>query len=43
MTHWLVVLEWTAAAITAIVPVLVAYAFLQKAFVQGVSGGAVKG
>jgi multiple sugar transport system permease protein len=33
----------TAAAITATVPVLIIYAFLQKAFVQGLSGGAVKG
>jgi multiple sugar transport system permease protein len=33
----------TAAAVTATVPVLVIYAFLQKAFVQGLSGGAVKG
>ena len=38
--------EWgrlTASAVTAIVPVLVAYAFLQKSFVQGLSAGAVKG
>jgi ABC-type glycerol-3-phosphate transport system permease component len=33
----------TAAAVTATVPVLIVYAFLQKAFVQGLSGGAVKG
>jgi ABC-type glycerol-3-phosphate transport system permease component len=33
----------TAAAVTATVPVLIIYAFLQKAFVQGLSGGAVKG
>ncbi|MBV9260092.1 MAG: carbohydrate ABC transporter permease [Pseudolabrys sp.] len=33
----------TAAAVTAMVPVLVVYAFLQKAFVQGLSAGAVKG
>jgi ABC-type glycerol-3-phosphate transport system permease component len=38
--------EWgrlTAAAIVAILPILVAYAFLQKAFIQGLSAGAVKG
>lgn len=33
----------TAAAVTAAVPVLIVYAFLQKAFVQGLSAGAVKG
>jgi ABC-type glycerol-3-phosphate transport system permease component len=33
----------TACAVTAIVPVLIAYAFLQRAFIQGLSGGAVKG
>lgn len=33
----------TAAAVTAMVPVFVMYAFLQKAFVQGLSAGAVKG
>jgi multiple sugar transport system permease protein len=33
----------TAAAVTAVVPVLIVYAFLQKAFVQGLSAGAVKG
>jgi multiple sugar transport system permease protein len=33
----------TAAAVTATVPVLIIYAFLQKAFVQGLSTGAVKG
>lgn len=33
----------TAAAITAMVPVVCVYAFLQKAFVQGLSAGAVKG
>jgi multiple sugar transport system permease protein len=33
----------TAAAVTAMVPVLIVYAFLQKAFVQGLSAGAVKG
>jgi len=33
----------TAAAVTATVPVLIIYTFLQKAFVQGLSGGAVKG
>ncbi len=33
----------TAAAVTAIVPVLLVYAFLQKAFIQGLSAGAVKG
>jgi ABC-type glycerol-3-phosphate transport system permease component len=38
--------EWgrlTAGAVAAIVPILVAYAFLQKAFIQGLSAGAVKG
>jgi multiple sugar transport system permease protein len=38
--------EWgrlTAGAIAAIVPILVAYAFLQKSFIQGLSAGAVKG
>jgi ABC-type glycerol-3-phosphate transport system permease component len=38
--------EWgrlTAAAVAAIVPIFVAYAFLQKAFIQGLSAGAVKG
>ena len=33
----------TAAAMGAIVPVLAAYAFLQRAFIQGLSAGAVKG
>jgi len=33
----------TAAAVTAMLPVLIMYAFLQKAFVQGLSAGAVKG
>jgi ABC-type glycerol-3-phosphate transport system permease component len=33
----------TAAAVAAVIPVLIIYAFLQKAFVQGLSGGAVKG
>lgn len=33
----------TAASVTAMLPVLVVYAFLQKAFVQGLSAGAVKG
>jgi multiple sugar transport system permease protein len=33
----------TAAAVSAMIPVLVVYAFLQKAFVQGLSAGAVKG
>ena len=33
----------TAAAMTAILPVLIVYAFLQKSFVQGLSAGAVKG
>jgi ABC-type glycerol-3-phosphate transport system permease component len=33
----------TAAAVAATVPVLIVYAFLQKAFVQGLSAGAVKG
>ena len=33
----------TAAAVTAMLPVLIVYAFLQKAFVQGLSAGAVKG
>jgi multiple sugar transport system permease protein len=33
----------TACAVTAMVPVLIVYAFLQKAFVQGLSAGAVKG
>jgi len=32
-----------AAALASIVPVIVAYAFLQRAFVQGLTGGAVKG
>jgi ABC-type glycerol-3-phosphate transport system permease component len=38
--------EWgrlTAAAVAAIVPILVAYAFLQRSFIQGLSAGAVKG
>jgi ABC-type glycerol-3-phosphate transport system permease component len=33
----------TAAAVTAMLPVMIIYAFLQKAFVQGLSAGAVKG
>jgi len=33
----------TAAAVTAMVPVLIVFGFLQKAFVQGLSAGAVKG
>jgi len=33
----------TAAAVTAMLPVMIIYAFLQKAFVQGLSTGAVKG
>ena len=33
----------TAAAVTAMLPILIVYAFLQKAFVQGLSAGAVKG
>jgi len=33
----------TAAAIGAILPILIAYAFLQRAFIQGLSAGAVKG
>lgn len=33
----------TAAAIAAIVPIVVLYALLQRAFVQGLTGGAVKG
>lgn len=33
----------TAAAVFAMLPVLIMYAFLQKAFVQGLSAGAVKG
>ena len=33
----------TAAAVSAMLPVLIVYAFLQKAFVQGLSAGAVKG
>jgi len=33
----------TAAAVAAMVPVLIVYIFLQKAFVQGLSAGAVKG
>lgn len=33
----------TAAAVAAMLPVLIVYAFLQKAFVQGLSAGAVKG
>lgn len=33
----------TAAAVTAMLPVILVYAFLQKAFVQGLSAGAVKG
>ncbi len=33
----------TASAVAAIIPVLVAYAFLQKSFIQGLSAGAVKG
>ncbi|HZP79028.1 MAG TPA: carbohydrate ABC transporter permease [Pseudolabrys sp.] len=33
----------TAAALVAMLPVLIVYAFLQKAFVQGLSAGAVKG
>jgi ABC-type glycerol-3-phosphate transport system permease component len=33
----------TAAAVAAMLPVFVFYAFLQKAFVQGLSAGAVKG
>jgi multiple sugar transport system permease protein len=33
----------TAAAIGASLPVLIAYAFMQRAFIQGLSAGAVKG
>jgi ABC-type glycerol-3-phosphate transport system permease component len=33
----------TAAAVTAMLPVLIMYGFLQKAFMQGLSAGAVKG
>jgi multiple sugar transport system permease protein len=33
----------TAAAMGAILPVVAAYAFLQRAFIQGLSAGAVKG
>jgi len=33
----------TAAAIASVAPVLIAYAFLQRAFIQGLSAGAVKG
>jgi multiple sugar transport system permease protein len=33
----------TACAVTAMVPVLIVYAVLQRAFVQGLSAGAVKG
>jgi len=33
----------TAAALAAIVPIVVLYALLQRAFVQGLTGGAVKG
>lgn len=33
----------TAAAIAAIVPIVVLYALLQRAFLQGLTGGAVKG
>jgi ABC-type glycerol-3-phosphate transport system permease component len=33
----------TAAAIASVIPVVVAYAFLQRSFIQGLSGGAVKG
>lgn len=32
-----------AAAMGSIVPVILAYAFLQRAFIQGLTGGAVKG
>ena len=32
-----------AAAMAAIVPIIVAYAFMQKAFIQGLTAGAVKG
>jgi multiple sugar transport system permease protein len=33
----------TASAVASIVPVLVAFAFFQRAFIQGLSAGAVKG
>jgi ABC-type glycerol-3-phosphate transport system permease component len=33
----------TAAAIASIVPIAVLYALLQRAFIQGLTGGAVKG
>ena len=33
----------SSAAVTAMLPVILVYAFLQKAFVQGLSAGAVKG
>jgi ABC-type glycerol-3-phosphate transport system permease component len=33
----------TASAVASVIPVLFAFAFLQKAFIQGLSAGAVKG
>jgi multiple sugar transport system permease protein len=39
-------IDWgglTAGAITASIPIFIAYAILQRAFIQGLSGGAVKG
>lgn len=39
-------IQWgplTAAAIASVIPVVVAYAVLQRSFIQGLTGGAVKG
>jgi ABC-type glycerol-3-phosphate transport system permease component len=39
-------IQWgplTAAAMASVIPVVVAYAFLQRSFIQGLTGGAVKG